>query len=721
MRLPWWIGALVLTAWSVGILVMVLLRPPAWALVALAFLIALVVSVIQRSMALVALAAAVALGLGVMRGTLSSTPTLAAGLRGQETTVAGEVDDDPVAHRHGTRLIIRVATLHTRVLATVYGAPVVHYGDLVLLTGRLEAAPRFDTFDYASYLADHGISGILQSPHLVRVLPHPGDPLHAAIFAVRHALVAGIDRALPEPQAALLLGVVFGYRQALPRALEQQMIACGLIHIVVISGLKVSLLARIVHQGVGRLAPGIAPAVALGAMLTYALVSGASAAALRAAAMGGLVVLAGTLHRETQVVASMALTAAVMLGLDPSLAHDVSFQLSFAGTLGIAGLTDAIAARLPFLPTLLRDPFAATLAAEAATWPLMLASFHQVSLVAPVANALVLPLLPVVMVIGGSGAILAAVWQAAGWPVLQLAGLIIAWFQRVIEVTAAAPAANLTMPYFPPRWIAAAAILNGGSLAALKLRRFFWQRRVWAALAGLALVVTALLLVQPDGKVHVYALDVGTGSGVLIRTAGGQQILFDAGPDPDRFAQAVGRVLPPTARGLRLWILTDGRRAEVGAASAVMRRFDIAQVLVTDSAAWSPSLLATVNAARQAGIPISADTMPPVIDGVTLRLAADGRTWLVNAKGAALAIVPPDTGWVSYPAQIRAAIFLDGGPEAWTPARAGDVAVVQVANQSRDGLPARDFLRDLDLATVLRTDRVGTVELTVVGSRFLSP
>ncbi|HYS02700.1 MAG TPA: ComEC/Rec2 family competence protein, partial [Candidatus Eisenbacteria bacterium] len=568
---------------------------------------------------------------------------------------------------------------------------------------------------------DHGISGILQSPHVVRVLAHPGDPLHATIFAIRHALVAGIDRALPEPQAALLLGVVFGYRQALPRALEQQMIACGLIHIVVISGLKVSLLARIVHQGVGRLAPGIAPAVALGAMLTYALVSGASAAALRAAAMGGLVVLAGTLHRETQVVASMALTAAIMLGLDPSLARDVSFQLSFAGTLGIAGLTDAIAARLPFLPAVLRDPFAATLAAEAATWPLMLASFHQVSLVAPVANALVLPLLPAVMVIGGSGAILAAVWQAAGWPVLQLAGLIIAWFERVIEVTAAAPAASLTTPYFPPRWIAAAAILNGGGLAALKLRRFFWQRRVWAGLGGLALVIGALLLVQPDGQVHVYALDVGTGSGVLIRTAGGQQILFDGGPDPDRFAQAVGRVLPPTARGLRLWVLTGGRRAQVGAAPAIMRRFDIAQVLVTDSGAWSPSLLATVNAARQAGIPVSVDTMPPVIDGVTLRLAADGRTWLVGAGGAALAIIPPDTGWVSYPAQIRGAIFLDGGPEVWTSARVGDLAVIQVANQSRDGLPARDFMRDLDGMTVLRTDRLGTVELTIVGSRFLSP
>ncbi|HYS01619.1 MAG TPA: DUF4131 domain-containing protein, partial [Candidatus Eisenbacteria bacterium] len=119
MRLPWWIGALVLTAWSVGILVMVLLRPLVWVLLVPAFLIALAISWIRRSIAIVALAAAVALSLGVMRGHLSSTPELAAGLRGQETTVAGQVDDDPVTHRHGTRLVVRVATLHTRLLATV--------------------------------------------------------------------------------------------------------------------------------------------------------------------------------------------------------------------------------------------------------------------------------------------------------------------------------------------------------------------------------------------------------------------------------------------------------------------------------------------------------------------------------------------------------------------------------------------------------------------------
>src|SRR4029077_16746272 len=153
-------------------------------------------------------------------------------------------------------------------------------------------------------------------------------------------------RALPEPQAALLLGVVFGYRAALPPVLQQQMIASGLIHIVVISGLKVSLLARIVHGAIGRLAPRAAPLIAVGAMVAYALLAGASAAALRAAAMGVLVVVAGRLRRDSHVFVSLALTGAIMLGLKPDLAHDVSFQLSFAGTAGIAAMTDAIAKRL---------------------------------------------------------------------------------------------------------------------------------------------------------------------------------------------------------------------------------------------------------------------------------------------------------------------------------------------------------------------------------------
>jgi hypothetical protein len=112
--------------------------------------------------------------------------------------------------------------------------------------------------------------------------------------------------------------------------------------------------------------------------------------------------------------------------------------------------------------------------------------------------------------------------------------------------------------------------------------------------------------------------------------------------------------------------------------------------------------------------------MPPDIDGVRVQPAADGRTWLVTAGRPELAIIPPASGWVQFPSAVHAAVFTDGGPEAWSP-QPGALAVIEVASQSRDGLPARAFLQDLGGMTVLRTDRLGTVELVASGSRFVPP
>src|SRR5260370_12794467 len=133
----------------------------------------------------------------------------------------------------------------------------------------------------------------MPSARLIRVRSHGGDPLRTALLGLRRAGIEAVDRTLPEPQAALVLGVVFGYRAALPPVMQHQMIASGLIHIVVISGLKVSLLARIIHQALGRILPRAAPLIAAGAVAGYALLARPPAAALPAAATGVLVVIAG--------------------------------------------------------------------------------------------------------------------------------------------------------------------------------------------------------------------------------------------------------------------------------------------------------------------------------------------------------------------------------------------------------------------------------------------
>jgi len=735
--LPWWALAVVLTAWCAGIMAAVLLSPLMPWLVLGAALTAFVALVNQRLALVASLCFAAAL-MGAARGATSPTVELPPGLLGQVVAVSGSVDDDPVDRRGARRLTVRLDHMLTsageiasglRIVASVYGATPAHYGDLVLLSGELQAPPRFDQFDYRAFLAEQGIAGIMPSARLVRVTSHPGDPLHTMLFGLRHAVINAVDRALPEPQAALLLGVVFGYRAALPRRLEQQMITSGLIHIVVISGLKVSLLARIAQQAIGRLAPGAAPLISVSAMIGYGLLAGASAAALRAAAMGVLVVVAGRLRRDSHVFVSLALTGALMLGLKPGLAHDVSFQLSFAGTAGIAAMTDGIAARLGWMPAILRDPFAATIAAEAATWPLMLANFHQVSIVAPAANALVLPLLPAIMVLGGGGTLLAAAlaslaWPlmpslgpVLSWPLMQASGAIATWFRYVVETAGSLPPAAIVTPYFPPRWLAAAAILNGGALAGVKLRQFFWRRKVWALLAAAGLIAVALLLIRPDGRVHVYALDVGTGSAVLVRTANGHQILIDAGPDADRFAQAVGQVLPPTARAIDVWLLTGGRRTNIGAGSAVLKRFHVDEMVVAAPDAWSASLRALVQQAQAAGVRITTAGRPFVVDGVGLTLAGDGQSWLIQAGSSVMAIVPPETSWESLPADLDGAIFTSGGPPEW-PGPGKGFSVIQVAANNRQGLPVRAVLLALEGGPLYRTDRAGTVELVAAASRF---
>src|SRR5207302_1178594 len=181
---------------------------------------------------------------------------------------------------------------------------------------------------------------------------------------LRARYIAVLGDAVPAPHAAVLLGIVLGIRRGIPAQLENALIATGLIHLLVLSGLKVAVFARIVQGVLNPLLRRQAtwPAVALIAL--YAMIGGATPAAVRASAMGGLAIAASHLGRPSHVWTSLALTAALMLGWHPELAWDVGFQLSFAGTAAIILLTPPITERIGFIPHVIREPFAVTCAAH---------------------------------------------------------------------------------------------------------------------------------------------------------------------------------------------------------------------------------------------------------------------------------------------------------------------------------------------------------------------
>jgi ComEC/Rec2-related protein len=281
-----------------------------------------------------------------------------------------------------------------------------------------------------------------------------GGPSPARLIAWTQAqLLTAVNRALQQPAAALVLGVAFGIHETLSADVRTSLQDAGLIHIVVVSGLKVVLVIGLI-SAVARVfewSRRRTLLVALPIVAAYVLISGAGPAAIRSALMAGAALLGATGARRTDPVPMLALAAALMVGVDPQVVEDPGFQLSFLGTAGILLLAGPIAARVPG-PRVLAEPFAVTVAAQLATVPVMAGTFGVISLAGPVANALVLPLLPAMIVTGGAGAILGALNPALGWAFLQVTGLGTAAITGVAHALVAIPGAAIQVGNWPPAW-----------------------------------------------------------------------------------------------------------------------------------------------------------------------------------------------------------------------------------------------------------------------------
>jgi competence protein ComEC len=491
-------------------------------------------------------------------------------LAGRTVTVAGTAADDPKTAGGGYEVLLEPGSLRASdgavlpaagtLLVRARGQSSIGYGDRLEITGRLRLPDERPGFDRRAYLAQRQVHLELAATR-VSSRPAPWSPALLP-SELRASYRSAIESLLPEPHAAVLLGVVLGIRGGVPQRLEQALQATGLVHLLVLSGLKVAVFARLAGAALAPLLGRWSTVPVLALVGLYALAGGATPAAVRAAAMGGLALLATRLGRPTHVWTSLAVVGAAMLGWHPELAWDVGFQLSFLGTAAIVLLTPSIAARLGWMPGILREPFAVTLAAQVGTLPLTAAGFHVLSPVAPLANALVLPLLPEIV---GAGLLVAplAAWPEWGRLLAVPLDALLAYLEQAAVLLAALPLAAVPVPTFPT-WVGAAyySTLSGAMVA---LRSAGGRRVVALVLAaGVPVAIAAGEVVawraQPPAAV---LLDVGDGQAVLLTGPAGR-VLIDGGPSPARLAAALGEHLPPWENRLEALVITSPALAHVG-------------------------------------------------------------------------------------------------------------------------------------------------------------
>jgi competence protein ComEC len=570
---------------------------------------------------------------------------------GPETVVARIIDEPDVRNRHINYHLrtesIRPVNGDSRavsgsVLVQASRYPEYGYGDALALTGRLEIPPVFDTFSYQAYLARQGIHTMMRRPQITLLKAQSGYSLKAALYRLKTRAQGVINQILPEPQAALLNGILLGSRGGIPQDLYDQFNATGASHVIVISGSNITLVVAVLllvgQQVVGRIQAVWLATLGVG---LYTVLVGADAAVTRASIMG--LILVGAIYFGRGNDAGNALFAAglVMTIINPLTLWDVGFQLSFMATLGLIGLvpllergSDALFWGLPVqhqlqsLGGLLKDALLVTLAAQIIVTPLLIYHHERLSLVSLPVNLLIVPVQPAVMIFGGLATIAGLIYLPLGTLLGWLAWLPLAWTTLIVQWMAALPWAEVTIPR-PPVWLILLMYATLG--AAVWWRSQPVERRRVAARAGelkratslamggllaLALLTWSATVNLPDGRLHVAFLDVGQGDAIFITTPNGRQILIDGGPSTAQLGRRLGQEMPFWDRSIDLIINTHPDQDHLGGLVEILERYEVEAVFISDAVSSSPLHQAWITQ-------LEGDNQQPVLAWQGMALALD--------------------------------------------------------------------------------------------------
>jgi competence protein ComEC len=571
---------------------------------------------------------------GATRGGLASLPG-----SGAIATVEATVVDEIRPQTFGSSFLVRCADgLRLRVEAS--GAPP-RIGERLVLRGRLGEfdEPRNEGEPSQRELAaERGLRGELRHARiLARAAPDTHDP--NVWLPLARAWASGeIHREIEEPEASILAGALWGERGTLPAGLRAEFQDTGTMHVLITAGLHLGVVAALTlflarGLGCGRIAASLGT---ISVIWAYALFSGAHLPSVRAATMISFALALHAAGRRALSWNALAAAALTIAALWPRSLLSASFALSFACVSAILLFAEPIARRLRAwgAPHVVAEALALTLATQIGTWPITAATFLVFAPYAPLANALVVPVVGSAIVIG------IAALAASGIPPLAHAlcavdEALVRWIVGVVTAVASLPGAHLVMTP-APAWAIALYCL-GMIGAATALARGRKRTALAAGLACAALVLWPPHAAQPG--VTIAAIDVGQGDAILVRTEGGRSLLVDAGgklergalADGSSAAEAIGEriVVPALIRAgihrVDTLLLTHPHGDHIGACAPILRTLRVGVILDSGQDYGGHAYRDCIDEARARGVPVRvvrAGELYRVDDAVTIRILA---------------------------------------------------------------------------------------------------
>jgi len=539
-------------------------------------------------------------------------------------------------------------------------------GDVLRFTGKPLTPSADEQFSYKDYLARQRIATVMYYPRQAQVVDHGSTGGFRSWLEDRRQYARQLIFSLyPQPESALLSGILLGLDRDIPRSLTRAYQQTGTAHIIAISGFNMGILAYVFLRGFGHFLNRYWAALFSGlAIFVYTIFVGASPSVVRAALMAVTAFGGHLIGRRQAGLNALGFTAACMCLVNPLLLGDVSFQLSFAATLGLVlfaePLQNWLDARFPDerakrITTPVYQYFLLTLAAQLMTLPLIAFHFGRVSLSSAVANPLILPVQPPLLILGGVSVITGAFIPFLGRLVSVITWPLAAYSNFIAAQLARWDFGSLAVNERSALWILAFLILFillfvfRGFLTKLFKGRYYWL--LFILLLG-AVSTWSMVARQPDGRLHIHLVSAGEESALFLVTPSGKTLLFDPGLEANELSAAVGAELSPWSyRVDAVWL---GKHAAARTLSELNERVPLRAVVL------APVVYRAAADAKPLDIPAGIDSVKlqpgSVVDysgGLTVRVVAesvDNAAFLVT-HGSLKILIPNGVDF----AQIRSA------------------------------------------------------------------
>ncbi len=552
----------------------------------------------------------------------------------------------------------------------------VEYGEYVLVHGFINLpAGRRNPYDpdFNRYLELHNISAMVFVRGYYNIeTKGPGDAsrfIRGFIVPIRDYISGVIDRNLSGESAHFLRGLLLGDRSRIGDDVRETFITAGVIHVLAVSGLHVGIMLMIFFAVFGFLRIPRIPKLlmTIAGLIIFMFVTGAAPSVVRATIMASIILIGFILQRKSDIYNSIAVAALILLFHDSRELFKPSFQLSFAAVLSIVYLYPrfwgGIRWRFPHLEErwLIRyfiQLFLVSCAAQIGTLPFTAYYFERISLIAFIANLLVIPGVFFVLSFGFASVLFGGVSSIVERIYGLVTEFLLTGILSFVDLISQLSFASIEVYHF--------GVLGGLLFYAIisVVVHITHPRRFRSSCVGLLVVLNIYVInynvtFDPESRqplLTITMLDVGQGDALFIEFPDGRNMLYDAGPRTLTSDAGERTVIPFLKRhGVRYIdavVISHGHTDHYGGLKAVLREIDVGTIYDTGqpvSGVWYKNLYEKIERKNVAVELVRAGDIINTFDNVRLYVVhpapafiqqpGDDRSWNLNNASIVLLLV----------------------------------------------------------------------------------